>query len=357
MPYYGEPWYGEAYYGSGFRIPSGVIGPAMGDVILSAHGDRGRRPLQMSGIRASWEINSAGEFSAFCRLTDALAIEPEPELLRGWWIEWEHPTLGVWGGVVQDVAIPDSGTMELSARGWLSLLDKRITHKRNTTVTAHAGPIAARIVRDAGRIHPTGIAGVSADAWGDFVAWRDDGSEVTAAVRRLSDMSDQDFTVGEDDRIFYWRRRFGSDKTGSVQLVQGTHISRWRASYALAPVVTEVILAPNDRQRFARVPAVSGFDSAAYAAYGPRQQRGTIRGRLDRASARGAAQKQAEQLSRRGRLIELDVVDFDNIWERFRKGDVINVLLSDIDDCLAVRVLLMSWDQDSNLVRISAEIQ
>src|SRR6187549_708475 len=117
MPtYYGEPYYGEAYY-SGLRVPSGVLGPALGDVILMEHGDRGRQPLQMSGIRASWEINSAGEFSAFCRLSDALAIEPEPELLRGWWIEWKHPTLGVWGGVVQDVAIPDTGTMELSARG------------------------------------------------------------------------------------------------------------------------------------------------------------------------------------------------------------------------------------------------
>lgn len=358
MPtYYGEPSYGTAYYGDTARVPSGVTGPATGDVILMEYGDRGRQPLRMSGIRASWEVNAAGEFSAFCRLSDALAIESEPERLRGWWLTWEHPTLGDWGGVVQDVAIPDAGTLELSARGWLSLLDKRITTKRTTTVTAHAGPIAARIVRDAGRIHPTGIVGVSADAWGDFVAWRDDGSDVLAAVRRLSDMSGQDYTVGEDDRVFYWRRRFGSDKTGSVQLVQGTHISRWRASYALAPVVTEVILAPNDRQRFARVPAVSGFDADAYAAYGPRQQRGTIRGRLDRASAQAAAQKQAEQLSRRGRLIELDVVDFDNIWERFRKGDTINVLLSDIDDCLAVRILLMSWDQDSNLVRVSGEIQ
>jgi hypothetical protein len=338
-------------------LPSGASGPATGDVILSQHGDRGRRPLQMSGIRASWEINGAGEFSAFARLTDALSIEPEPEALRGWWLMWQHPDLGEWGGVVTDVAIRSSQTIELAARGWLALLDKRLTRRRRTSVTAHAGAIAARIVRDAGMIEPTGIAGQSCDEWGDFVAWRDDGADVLSVLTRLSGMSDQDYTVGESDRIFYWRRRFGSNLTSSVQLLTGTHIAEWRPSWSLDPIITEVVLAPNDRQRFATVPSVSGVARDAYATYGPRQQRGTIRGRVARPSAKGAAQKQADRLSRLGQLIELDVVNFDTCWSRFRKGDTITVVVPDIDRALAVRVSLMSWEQDSNVVRISGEIQ
>jgi hypothetical protein len=142
-----------------------------------------------------------------------------------------------------------------------------------------------------------------------------------------------------------------------VQLVQGAHIADWFPSWSLDPVITEVVLAPSDRSRFATVPAVSGFDATAYAAFGPRQQRGTLRGRLNRPAAREAAGKQAERLSRLGRLIELAVVDFDGCWARFRKGDTVTVVLEDTDQALAVRVLLMSWDQDSNLVRISGEIQ
>jgi hypothetical protein len=76
-----------------------------------------------------------------------------------------------------------------------------------------------------------------------------------------------------------------------------------------------------------------------------------------RPSAKGAAQKQADRLSRLGQLIELDVVNFDTCWSRFRKGDTITVVVPDIDRALAVRVSLMSWEQDSNVVRISGEIQ
>lgn len=337
-------------------VPSGLTGPAISDVVLSKHGDRGRVPLSMAGIRATWGVNAAGEFSAFARLSDALRYEANPEYLRGWWLHYDHPLLGPWGGPIDDVAVPDNDTIELAAQGWLSLLEKRLTKRRTTTVIATAGTIAARLVRDAGAVEPTGLLVATPDAWGDFISWRDDGGEVLPALSRISRMSDQDYAVGDADRTFYWRRRFGANLTGSVQLVQGAHVARWRATYVLEPVVTEVVLAPNDRQRFARVPAVSGFDRDAYARYGPRQQRGTIRGRVDRASAQGAARKQAERLARLGRLIELDVVDFDRVWSRFRKGDTIRVVLQQMDAALDVRVLLMSWDQDANLVRISGEI-
>jgi hypothetical protein len=121
--------------------------------------------------------------------------------------------------------------------------------------------------------------------------------------------------------------------------------------------VTEVVLAPDDRRRFATAPAVSGSDAAAYAAFGPRQQRGTVRGRLKRAAAQGVATKQAERLSRRGRLIELDLVDADGCFARVRKGDAVTVLLPDVDAALVVRLLALSWDQDSGVLRASGEIQ
>lgn len=337
-------------------IPSGATGPALGDVILAKHGDRGRVPLETGGIRVTWEVNQAGEFSAFARLSDLREFVDRLSDLRGWWIMWEHPYLGHWGGVITDVALRSQGIAEIAARGWLVLLDKRLTRARDLSIIANAGAIAARLVRDAGAISPTGITGTSADEWGDFVTWRDDGGEVLSAIARLSQMSDQDYLVGEDDRIFYWRRRFGTNKTSSVQLVQGTHIADWRPSWALGPVITEVVLAASDRNRFATAPAVSGFASDAYGAFGPRQQRGTYRGRLARPAVRATAQRQAERFARRGHLIELDVVNHDGCFAWFRRGDTITALIPDDDAAYQVRILLMSWDMDSDVVRISGEI-
>lgn len=339
------------------RIPTGASGPAMGDVILAKHGDRGRVPLETGGIRASWEISAAGDFSAFCRLSDVLEHVDAPKDLRGWWLTWDHPYLGAWGGVISDLALRSGGVLEIAAQGWLALLEKRLTRRRDVSVIAHAGGIAARLVRDAGAVDPTGIAGTSADEWGDFVTWRDDGGEVLSALSRLASLSDQDYTVGESDRVFYWRRRFGTDNRHRVQLVQGTHVAEWRPSWSLAPVVTEVILAPSDRTRFAKAPSVAGHDADAYAAFGPRQQRGTMRGRVARSSARATAEKQAAKLARRGQLIDFDVVNVDGCFGWFSKGDTITVLLSEIDAALAVRCLVLSWDQDADILRVSGEIQ
>jgi hypothetical protein len=338
-------------------VPGGARGPATGDAVLARYHDRGRVGLRLSGIRASWEVSAAGELSAFARLDDTRALEPAVEDLRGWWIAWEHPTLGPWGGVVADVAVRSDGVLELAARGWLALLDKRLTRRRNASVTAHAGAIAARIVRTAGATEPTGIVATKIDEFGEHVGWRDDGGDVLSALGRLADMSDQEYGVGESDRIFYWRRRYGTDLSETVQLVQGAHIAEWRPSFSLDPVVTEVVLSPNDRQRFATVPAVSGFDPDAYARFGPRQERGTIRGKAARPTARGIAGKQAVKRARLGRLIELTVVNFDRCWTRFRKGDTVRVVLGDLDAAYAVRVLLMSWDQDADVLRVSGEIQ
>jgi len=338
-------------------IPSGATGPALGDVILAKHGDRGRQNLTMGDVAVSWEVNAAGAFSAFAPIDEVLEISSNPEDLRAWWLMWQHPTLASFGGPVTDVAVRSTGVIEIAATGWLALLAKRLTRRRDQAVSAQAGAIAARIVRDAGAVEPTGIAGVSADEWGDFVAWRDSGGEVLSAIGSLANLSDQDFAVGEEDRIFYWRRRFGADLSSSVQLVAGTHIADWRPSWSLDPVVTEVVLSSSNRNRFATAPSVSGNDSAAYAAFGPRQQRGTYRGRLPRAVVQSAATKQAERLSRLGQLITFDVVDVDGCFAWFRRGDTITVLIPEIDRALKVRCLALSWNQDSNILRVSGEIQ
>lgn len=338
------------------RVPSGESGPAIGDVILAKHGDRGRQNLQCGNVAVSWEINASGAFSAFASIDDVLEISANPEDLRGWWLMWQHPTLADFGGEISDVAVRSNGTVELAAAGWLVLLNKRLTRRRDQSVNAQAGAIAARIVRDAGAVEPTGIAGVSTDEWGEFVGWRDDGGEVLSALGRLRNLSGQEYAVGESDRIFYWRRQFGADLSSTVMLVQGTHIADWRPSWSLDPVVTEVILSSSNRNRFATAPSVSGNDSAAYAAYGPRQQRGTYRGRLPRSAVQVAATKQAELLSRRGQLIDFDVVDVDGCFGWFRRGDTITVLLADIDRALKVRCLALSWSQDANILRVSGEV-
>jgi len=354
--YYGTTYYGTASYGGYGAIPTGLTGPSMSDVIIAAHGDRGRTPLQCGGLRASWEVNQTGDFSAFARIDDVREIVSSPADLLGYWLMWEHPYLGDWGGVITDVRVQIPGVVEIAAQGWLALLDKRLTRRRDVAVMAHAGAIAARLVHDAGAVNPTGIVETSFDASGDFVSWRDAGAEVLSSLGRLAQMSDQDFGVGESDRIFYWRSTFGSDIAHRVQLVQGTHIASWRPSWALGPVVNEVVLSSSNADRFVQAKSISGHDATAYSAYGPRQMRGTYRGLISRSAVQSIAQRQAERFSRRGKLIELSVVNHDGCFAWFRRGDTITALLPDIDAALRVRVLLMSWDQDSDVMRVSGEI-
>lgn len=338
-------------------IPGGIYGDALGDVILSRSGDRERQALAMAGVVCSWETNAAGEFSAFAKLEDVRAIEPSLDALRGWWLIWEvHPHLPTWGGRITDVVVTADQTVELDARGWLDVLAKRLTRRRNTSISATAGAIAARLVRDTNLSDATGLSDVAFDDAGAFVSWQDDGGEVLDALSRLADLSGQEFCVDEDTRAFSWRNQCGSDLTSSVQLVQGRHIVDWRPAWSLEPIITEVVLDPADKNRFRTAPAVSGFADAAYTAYGPRQARGTYRGQLPRAAAQAVASRQASSLADRGRLIECDVVDADGCFAWFRRGDTITVVLADIDRALAVRILVMSYDQSSDLVRISGEI-
>lgn len=334
----------------------GRAGPAVGDVVLAKWGDRGRMPLATWGMRVSWEINAAGELSALAALADVRTVTDDPEDLRGWWLTWEHPTLASWGGVITDIAVGPDRTVEIAARGWLELLAKRLTRKRATMIVANPGAIAGRLVRDVGAAAPTGIADTDCDEWGDFVPWQDDGGEILDALRTLSDASGQDYGVDEENRIFRWRRQWGSDKTASVQLVQGYHVAAWRPSWSLEPIVTEVVLSPDNPSRFLTAPDIAGVDAAAYAVFGPRQQRGTYHGRQPRAAAAAIASAQAAKLAGMGRLIELDVVDADGCWSWFRRGDTITVVIADLDRALQVRCRALSWDHEGDRLTVSGEV-
>lgn len=335
---------------------SGPFGPGLGDAVIAKWGDRGRVPLTLSGLAVSWAVNEAGELSGVAALDDVRDIVDNPEDLRGWWVTWEHPTLAPWGGVITDVTAGSSSAVEVAARGWLALLDKRLTRRRSMAVTAPAGAIVSRLLRDVSTSPPTGLTDVDADEWGSFVTWQDDGGEILDALRQIADASDQDYGVGEDDRVFRWRRQWGADRSGSVQLVQGYHLADWTPAWSLDPIITEVILSNDDTRRFASAPGIAGRDAEAYAAFGPRQQRGTYHGRLQRSGVSAIAAKQSRKLSRLGRLIEFDVVDVDDCWGWFRRGDTITVLIADLDRALVVRCLVISWDQDTNVVRVSGEV-
>jgi hypothetical protein len=49
-------------------------------------------------------------------------------------------------------------------------------------------------------------------------------------------------------------------------------------------------------------------------------------------------------------------VNASNCFAWVRKGDTITVVIADIDAALHVRCLLLSWDMDSNVLRVSGEI-
>jgi hypothetical protein len=79
-------------------------GSALSHVSLFTPGWRNERRIQVSGIQASWTINGVGRLS--CLLPADAA--PRDRVIRGLFLLWEHPTMGVWAGTIED--LPDDFT-------------------------------------------------------------------------------------------------------------------------------------------------------------------------------------------------------------------------------------------------------
>jgi hypothetical protein len=150
--------------------------------------------------------------------------------------------------------------------------------------------------------------------------------------------------------VMYWGVK-GSDLTGTVQLIDGRHISDWRAPTSLAPVINDLEGFPtNDRGSIRQ--SVIAEDGASIAAVGRRQGSQGIAGGPYASHIRAAVISMVAQTAQLGQAIEMSVVNVDGCFADFREGDTICVLLPSISHQITVRIMARSLD-DTGVMRAS----
>jgi hypothetical protein len=110
--------------------PTNRYGPAETDIVLSNQGGASPRPFHASGLAMNRGVNQHGQLGFDLAYRDVVGYVSQPDRLRGKWVSWTHPTLGIWSGMVIDVRPnPDTGIIDCTAFGFSWKLRRRVTPK------------------------------------------------------------------------------------------------------------------------------------------------------------------------------------------------------------------------------------
>ena len=94
-------------------------------VIVTKRGGADAVALDLSNLVVGWEVNRAGQFSGFAPAEQLNAEGLDSTNLNGYWLYYEHPTAGVWAGVVTLANYAD-GVVEIGGQGFAILTKKRL---------------------------------------------------------------------------------------------------------------------------------------------------------------------------------------------------------------------------------------
>lgn len=311
-------------------------------VLISDPAGFNTQRVPINGVSWSTAIGQSGSLSAEVRSSDLVAYGLNGEL-RGHWIVCQHDDAGPWGGVIGDVQPNGDGTTEIAAESWESLFNATRMPKRSRPYFGPAGSVALNIITDSTRRHGTPIVERTADDLGLPVSLDLDGGDLRAALDSMADETGQEWWVDPETMAFHWGIR-GRDLTGTVQLIEGRHLTAdWRVPTSLDPVVNDLEAFPlNDRYQQMQTVRVENVESIG--AVGRRQGSAGIAGGSHAAHIRGRAFGMVNELAAQGVAIEMDVLNVDRCWAWFREGDLICVLLPSISVRLTVRVMARSLD-------------
>lgn len=202
------------------------------DLVISAPGNLEAWRVPVAAPQVSWEINGAGSFSAFVRLDDLRAVGLAVDL-KGYWVD--YPTMaGRWGGVI--VAQPTTdGTLEISAQGFVTLVQGRVIAESQIAMSGSAGGLARRALELAGAGNPTFLAIGMIDEGGGPLAMDLVGDVGSDILPQIAEAGDVEWVVNAD-RSFQLARRLGTDRSSEVRLVEDVHIVQVRVNDDLASV-------------------------------------------------------------------------------------------------------------------------
>jgi hypothetical protein len=344
--------------------PDGVWrdGPSAFEISITKPGDVSPIVLTASGVSCNWVYTGQQQLSAEVLTSDVLAAFGTIDL-RGRWIRYDHKTLGVWAGQITECeADLATGTLEIAATDFSSLLESRRLAKVYDVTSSTAGALFRRIIVDSQREVDlySWIRLGGADETGDPLDIELRGGTVLEAVEALESNSNEEWYVDEN-RNAYWTRRRGRNRTAAVQLVENIHVAGGRYTLALGPIKNDLLVVPAN-EAYASSESFVIDDDDSIKRYGRRQEQLTYTTGVTKASLLPVARRDLNRLKSLGDTIEFDVVnvalnDVSCAFESFREGDSIMLLLPGVNRNMQVRVLARSYDTNLALLHISADIE
>jgi hypothetical protein len=272
-------------------------GSALSHVSLFTPGWRNERRIQVSGIQASWTINGVGRLSCLIPVGAA----PRDRDIRGLFLLWEHPTMGVWAGTIED--LPDDftgGTLEIGCASMADQLRRRRGPRITAPTRAQAGALARLALHTSQQssrlwIDRSYFEGAGADI---LIEWR--GDALLSVYQTLQQASGQEWRVSTDSArvtTLEWRKRVGRDLRGSVLIADGYQLGGGRRESSLANVANDLLVIAGSEQ-WQRRQATTVADRESIRLYGRRQGPVTpIPGAVLGASLRSAGRQIVDELA------------------------------------------------------------
>lgn len=365
------------------------------------------RRLLVAQAACSWELSSAGQFSAFATL-QAIQDAGLPTNLKGMWAEWESPA-GDWGGVITGRPVTD-GVAEIASMSYAILLRGRVVMFNVRPSDAPAGGIVRRIFREIVREHPTFLTLGTIDESGPPMSMSFAAQDVFSDILpALANDSGSEWTV-TPDRVFHFSRYIGEDRSNSVRLVEGRHIASYRVGddmwlmansligvSASAEIEAKEYMAtykqrisvrrttkPNpkwrkggkmprritDRRAYVKFVdvnypvtltsidpfvALGATDQASIDQYGPIEAIRTYGDTRDMGTIEGRLQRELDAMLNPPVALEMTLVNIDDCYRRFGEGDVVWVDIGSAALSGAFRVIHRGYD--SGGLRIAGDLR
>jgi len=314
--------------------------------------------LDASAISFSRQVDGPGQLVCTVPHDDlydrGYDVRPGDLPIKGAWVRLEHPTAGTWAGVVTQTRV-DGSWVELTAESFHVLLRKRRVPTDYVVSGVPAGSVALRAFTDVQRLDYTWVGGVSADEDGDPIEVELRGGDLVDDVfRELVGVSGMQWRV-TPERVLEWRHRLGSDKRGTVTLVEGAQISGVDQTGDLWTMVNALTGTSSDA-RWADTTAYELESDDSLRDYGRRYEELRAYPYASRSTIIPHVRDDLRRLRDPAELIRLDVIDDGESWADVREGDIITAILPSVNAVVVIDVMAQDFDLDRGVMSIAGKV-
>lgn len=338
-------------------MPAPIAWRYTSEARLSPPGGESPRRVPLAAVRASWELSNVGAFSGFVRQRDLRAAGCGGAL-GGWWLDWEHPTLGMWRGVISGRPVRD-GVVELSAEGLGSLLRGRILFDWDDPPAGAAAGIARRAFMAAESADPLWITLGSVEEAGPPLTTTLGGQDfLDDTLPQLSDDGGLEWLVDRDHRL-HLGHHLGTDQSAAVRWSEGRELLDVQLPDAeyLASRVEQFHLATVEVQP--RVPAARPAGGVSRSSRARWVRPGVVAGASGgQYEAGGLTITETTVTRMRTDTVPMtcDLADTGHAWRRVALGDRVRVVVGSAQLSGVFRIITVGYDESGNTLSLGGEV-